>query len=206
MVNIVIMTFVFAVNGHAEDAAAAMERISKEVGRLELGFDDYLLGHKLTEQQLQLAHSNRIAKSVAKTIKFRDDDVFVIARDDNARILGIYKQYSKVQRREVKEIIGEMMLRFNEPTTMAHDKLIYWAYNANGKITQEKYDFIKQNDASNIIATVKFNSTAPIFPDPAPQQQGEQKNDEKAVQEEPADIYIMITSNPLSKIFLAQNR
>jgi hypothetical protein len=187
---------------HAEDTASAMQRIGKEVAELHLGFGEYELGQVLTDEQKEMAQKNRILKTVAGTIKFKDDDIYVIAKSDNLMVLGIYKMYEEASRQHVKSIVGDLMLRFNEPTTMAHDKLIYWAYKKTGLMAQDEFQFAKQSGDTDIIATVKLSSTTSIFPDPSP----EEKQQKEAEQSEKSDIYVMITSNPLSKIFLAQNK
>ena len=158
-----------------------------------------MLGRTLSADQQRFAENNRIAKSVAGTIKFQDEDIFVIARSDSFMVLGIYKQFPDAVRQQIKNTIGDLMLRFHEPTTMAHDKLIYWAYNKKGLIAQDEYDFVKKAGDADIIATVKFSSTSSIFPEPASDKDGQSKGQE----EQTSDIFVMITSNPLSKLFLA---
>ena len=187
---------------HAEDAASAMRRIGQDVSELNLGFGDYVLGRRLNDEQQKLARLHSIQKTVPGTIKFNDGDIFVIAQSDNFMVLGIYKLYKEASHQKVKTIVGDLMLRFNEPTTMAHDKLIYWAFNKKGRLDQDEYDSTKKTEDTKIIATVKFSSTSSVFPDPAP----EEKHDKETEKDEMSDIYVMITSNPLSKIFLAQNK
>ena len=147
------------------------------------------------------AQNNSIAKSVAGTIKFQDGEISVIAQNDTFMVLGIYKYYPGIVRQQMKKTIGDLMLRFNEPTTMAHGKLIYWVYNRGGLITQDEYELVKKAGDTGSIATVKFSSTATIFPGPAADA-APQENDEE---ESTSDIYVMIISNPLAKIFLAEH-
>jgi len=200
--SLLLLMIITVASVHAEDTASAMRRIGLEVAGLNLGFGDYALGQVLNDEQKVLAQKNSIPKTVAGTIKFKDEDIFVIAQRDTFMVLGIYKMFEKTSRQDVKTIVGDLMLRFSEPTTMAHDKLIYWAFNNKGHIGQDEYDFAKQAGDTDIIATVKLSSTSSIFPDPAPG-----KNKEKELgQDEKSDIYVMITSNPLSKIFLAQHK
>ena len=202
LLSLLIMSIIPLGGVRAEEAASAIQRIGKEVAELNLGFGDYALGRPLNEKQKELAKQNSIPKTVAGTVKFKDDNIFVIAQSDNFMVLGMYKMYDKASRQQVKTIVGDLMLRFNEPTTMAHDKLIYWAFNKNGRITQDDFDNAKQSGDTDIVATVKLSSTSAILPDPS---KGEmhQANPE---QDETADMYVMITSNPLSKIFLAQDQ
>lgn len=193
----------FSGTGHTEKVSSAMQRLGKEVATLSLGFGNYALGQSLTTEQKKFAQANSVKKSLKGTYKFLDGDVNVIAKNDDDMVIGIYKQFESASRDEVKTIVGKLMMRFDEPTTMAHDKLIYWAYNKNGRISQDTYDFAKQSGGSDIIATVKLQSSQSIFPDPDPQDKDKTQEKVDAQQEE-ADIYVMITSNPLSKIFLAQ--
>ena len=199
LISLVILAL--PMGAQAEDAPAAMQRIGKEVAALNLGFGDYVLGKRLSKEQQDLAKNNRIAKSVAGTTKFQDGEIFIIAQDDTFMVLGIYKQYSDATRQQVKSVVGDLMLRFNEPTTMAHDKLIYWAFSKDGHIPQDEFDLAKKSGDTEIIATVKFSSSNSIFPDPDPKKKEQMKADEKQT----SDIYVMITSDPLSKIFLALN-
>jgi hypothetical protein len=185
----------------AEDTASALQRVGQDVAELDLGFGDYVLGQKLDAGQQLFAKKNKIAKSIAGTIKFHDGDIYVVVQSDTFMVLGLYKQYSDAKRQQVKNIVGELMLRFNEPTTMAHDKLIYWAYSRDGLIAQDDYDAVKTSGDADIIATVKLSSTAPIFPDSDPN-----KEEKKDTEEQTADIYVIIASNPLSKIFLAEHQ
>ncbi len=198
-----LFTLSFSISVYAEDASTAMKRIGGEVATLSLGFNNYKLGENLTNEQKDFAKKNSISKSLEGTYKFQDGEVYIVAKADDDMIIGIYKQFESAPREVVKQVIGDLMLRFNEPTTMAHEKLIYWAYDKNGKVSQDMYDFSKQEGESTIIATVKLQSSISIFPDPNPQD----KNADKAktqIEKEKADLYVIITSNPLSKIFLAQ--
>lgn len=184
----------------AEDGAAALKRIGLEVAELNLGFDGYVLGDKLTGEQQALARKNRVEKTVDGTIKFQDGNTFIVAKEDDLMVLGIYREYPKIAHEQIKEIIGELMLHFYEPTTAAHDKIIYWAFGKNGKISQEEFNSAKQDGETDIIATVKFQANEAILTSLAPV---EDKNEEST---KLADAYVIISSNPLSKIFLAQNK
>lgn len=170
---------------------------------LSLGFKSYTLGQNMTKEQVDFAQKNSIPKTLKGTYKFQDGDVYVVAKADDDMIIGIYQQFEQAPREMVKQVIGDLMLRFNEPTTMAHDKLIYWAYDTNGKVSQDMYDSSKQDGKSTIIATVKLQSSISIFPDPNPQDENAGKAKEE-IDQEKADLYVIVTSNPLSKIFLAQ--
>ncbi len=185
---------------HSATATEEMRRLAGEVAALKLGFGDYILGGTLTGKQREIAKQNGIPKTLEGTIKFSDGDIHVIAKSDDGMILGIYKEYADATRADVKNMVGELMMQFEEPTTMAHDKLLYWAFDKNGKIQEDEYDFSKQTGETEMIATVKFQSSQPIRPD-APPEKEEKK--EKEVADEKSSIYVIISSNPLSQIFLA---
>lgn len=188
------------VGSHAASGAEEMKRLAADVAALELGFGEYILGGTLTSGQKTLARQNAIPKTLEGTIKFSDGDIYVVAKSDDGMILGIYKEYGEATREVVKELVGDLMMRFEEPTTMAHDKLIYWAFDKNGKLGEDEFDFSKQTGDMDLIATVKFQSSKPIQPD-APSQE-EEKGEEPA--KEKPSVYVIISSNPLSRIFLAE--
>ena len=50
------------------------------------------------------------------------------------------------------------MMRFSNPTSEAHDQIIYWAYSETGKISENQYADLKKEGGVPIIATVKFKS------------------------------------------------
>lgn len=190
-----------SVGSQAATGAEEMKRLAAEVAALELGFGEYILGATLTSAQKTLAKQNTIPKTLEGTIKFNDGDIYVVAKSDDGMILGIYKEYGEATREDIKELVGELMMQFEEPTTMAHDKLIYWAFDKNGKIGEDEFDLSKQTGETDLIATVKFQSSQPIKPDAPPAQ--EEKKGEQPVKEK-TSVYVIISSNPLSRIFLAE--
>lgn len=186
-----------------------LRQIAKEVAALQLGFGDYILGASLNESQKKIAGKNGIARTLPGTYKFIDGDIFVIAKADDNTVLGIYKDNPVATRDDVKTMVGDLMMRFDEPTTMAHDKVIYWAFGKNGKVSKEMYNFSKKTGESEIIATVKLQSSVPIHPDsekdaaPGEKQAVTTKSDGE---EDKAGMYTIITSSPMSKLFLALNK
>lgn len=183
----------FASSGYAE-----MLRVAGEVETLGLGFGGYVLGQTLTPDQQRQARTALVTpKGLDGTYKFSDDGVFVVVEEKEHLVLGIYRQRDNAPRSEVKDLAGELMMQFQEPTTTAHNKLIYWAFGKKGPISEERYADAKKSGTSNVLATVKFSSSQPIVWEPA----ATEGNKESAV----AYIYVMITSEPLSRIFLAMN-
>lgn len=176
-----------------------IQRVASETTALELGFGGYHLGKTLTAEQKEKAQINPIAKTLKGTYKFKDGKVFVITNQENDMILGVYKEYPDISMEKVKGIVGGLMFEFGEPTIMVHSKLIYWSYNKNGKISQDEYDFARQSGGAKSLATVKFSSSELIGVDDSSKKDGE----EEPAEEKTTSAYTIITSDPLSKLFMA---
>jgi len=186
----------------AEDGATAMNRLGADIATLKLGLGDYVLGQELTEQQKDIAQENAIEKTIKGSYKFEDNGIFVVASSTSDMVIGIYKENTTATQQDIKNMVGELMMQFEEPTKMAHDKLIYWAFGKEGIIAQDLFDMAKSAD-SEILVTVKFSSDQPIRPSEEPKEGAE---NEVKKSSEPASIYVLITSDQLSNIFLAQNK
>ena len=186
----------------AEDGSTAIKRLAGQISELKLGFGDYFLGQTLTEQQKDTAKKNAIEKTIKGSYKFHDNGIFIIASVANDIIIGMYQENPTASQRDMKNMVGKLMMQFEEPTKMAHDKLIYWAFGKEGILSQELFDMAKSTD-SEILATVKFSSDQPIRPTEKPKEGEDQKVEESA---KPASIYVLSTSDQLSNIFLAQNK
>lgn len=174
----------------ATTVEARIDLVAAEVATLKLGFDHYVLGSKLTDAQKEKARQNPIQKSLKGTYKFRDGEIFVVAIQENDIVLGLYKDYPETTMDKVKEMVGSLMFAYGEPTVSAHDKLIYWNYNEKGKITRDVFEIEKASGAESL-ATIKFSSSKVI---------GSESSKEDP---EPISVYLMITSDPLSRLYLA---
>ncbi len=65
-----------------------------------------------------------------------------------------------------KELVGSLFFDFGDPTVMAHDKTVYWAFDAKGRISEQQYRDAKQkNQPLQTLATVKVNSSHKIMGD-----------------------------------------
>ena len=179
----------------------SQEEMISSVAKLKLGFGDYSICTILSKEQVAAAQKNLEADSYPGTYKFKDNDIYVVASNTNNMILALYKHQDKVDREQIKTIVSMLMSRFEEPTTMAHDKLVYWAYNQDGKISEETYLDAKQTGKLTVIATVKLNSTVGIFPDKTTG--AVEGSPESEVKEQPlADIYTLVSSQPILENFL----
>lgn len=198
-----LLLTVIPVGLQAEDGATEMKRIGEEVAALKLGLGDYFIGQILDAEKREIAKKNVIHKTINGTYKFQDGDVFVVAGKKTDMVIGIYKQNTEASRDDVKKMVGELMMQFEEPTTMAHAKLIYWAFGKDGRISEDLFDQARGSGGEDVLATIKFSSSLSIAKDSVPEK-GEKADAVK--DDETSSIYVMINSIPLSKIFLSLNK
>lgn len=190
-----IHIFILQSTSNAATVTQEMNKVAEEVAVLELGFGDYVLGRKLSDQQKANGLKQAIPKTLPRTYKFKDGDFYVIASEENDIVLGMYKEFEYTDPEQLKKIVGSLMFEYGEPTATAHDKMIYWTYNSNGKITQDAFDFERKSGGAKSLVAIKFSSTDRIG----------QPSKEPADKELPS-AYLMITSDPLSTLFLAHTR
>jgi hypothetical protein len=166
--------------------------LTEKVASLELGMNGYTIGNKLTLMQKEIASENISKDSYKGTYKFKDNDLFVVVAENDDTILAVYQRDEEADMVKAKRMVSSLMLLYGEPTTMAHDKLIYWAYADEGKISEKTYNNFKDNKgAIEILATVKFNSSFEI-------------TGESPVQGETGVNYFIISSDPLTQEFISQ--
>ncbi len=182
--------------------------LTEQVEKLELGMSGYVLARKLTPEQKKLAKEHLLGKAYPGTYKFQAEDVAVVVGKDTDRVLAIYRRQKGISTQDLKSAIGELMLTFGEPTTMAHSKIVYWAYGKDGLIDEALFEAAKKSGQIDIIATVKLNSSLSI--DEIGREEVEATDN---VQAEPAgkkkeeqehSLYFIITSEPLLKYYLQQ--
>jgi hypothetical protein len=168
--------------------------LAAKVATLELGMNDYTIGKKLTPVQKKIASENISNNSYQGTYKFKDSDLFIIVAQNDDTILAVYQRNDEANMGQAKSMVASLMLLYGEPTTMAHDKLIYWAYGGAGKISEETYNKLRDNNETmEILATVKFNSSFEI-------------TGENPVQAETGINYFIISSDPLTQEFISLNK
>ncbi len=136
-----------------------LEQLASSVKDLGLGEGAFVIGSTLTADQMEQARENLLEDTYPGTIKFPSGDAVVVADEKTHLVLAIYQRREEVGAGDVKQMVGHLMNRFGEPTTMAHGKLIYWAFGKTGKIDEETYLEAKGTGVIEILATVKFNST-----------------------------------------------
>lgn len=165
-----------------------------QVEALNISRGNYVLGKALTDKQKEIARSHAVGDENTWTYKFKDQDMAVVAEKATDRVIILYEQYENASPEKVRELVGALFLDFGDPTVMAHDKIIYWAYGPKGKLTREQYKKIrKTHEKLNILATVKLNSSHGIMEKDA-------KEDKKQ------DVYYIISSKPILKHLEKNNK
>jgi len=164
--------------------------LAAKIASYKLGMNAYTIGNRLTADQKEAAAASTAEVSYEGTYRFQDGDMFVVASREDDTVLAIYKRNDKANMVEAKMMISGLMGLFAEPTTMAHDKIIYWAYTDQGKVQEEYYNKCRQDGKElDILATVKFNSSFEVMAeDPDPEETG--------------TIYFIISSDPLIRQYV----
>lgn len=201
IVTLVLMALLVISFSSVAEAKTAKSLLD-DVVSLKLGLGGYVIGEKLDAGQKKIAEKHPVEGAYEGTYKFSDNDLYVVVDTNTDRVLALYKQEKKADKNRLKTMVVELMDQFGAPTTMAHEKIVYWAFNRHGAVSDEDFDQakkIKQTADLDIIATVKLNSEMEITPDP--KENEESAEDTKA----PAtgSIYFIITSDPLVKEFMA---
>ena len=178
------------------------EKLVTEVASLNLGMNGYAVGKKLSADQKKIAGENPLEGAYEGTYKFTDNNLNIVVAVDTDMILAMYRQVKKAKKEQVKIMVSELMDLFGEPTTIAHGKILYWAFNKHGAVTEDTFNKakkIKKAAELGVVATVKLSSERDITPDLTDEEKGE-KGKEKV--EETGDVYFIITSDPLVKQFM----
>ncbi len=163
------------------------------VEKLNISRGGYTLGKRLTDRQRTTARQHALEAASPRTFKFKDGDLYVVADKAAGRVIILYERYETTTMRKVRDLVGSLFLDFGDPTVMAHDKIIYWAFGPEGKLSKAQYEKAKQTDGKlNILATVKLNSDVRIVDDST--QPGER------------NVYYIISSEPALKLIEAKRK
>ncbi len=170
--------------------AGAQERnaLFNQVEKLNIHRQGYVLGAQLTEDQQAIAAKNPLAAASKKVFKFKDNNLNIVADKKTLRVLVMFEQFEKLSQSQVQDKVGELFMAYEDPTILAHDKVVYWAWGKKEKFTAAQFDMAREKKKTlAIIATVKFNSEIKIM----------DKNETQAI----GDVYYIISSDPLLKFF-----
>lgn len=182
--------------------AKTAESLMDDVVSLKLGMGGYVIGEKLGSAQKKIAEKHLVEEAYEGTYKFVDNDLYVVVDTNTDRVLALYKQKKEADKNQLKAMVVELMDHFGVPTTIAHEKILYWAFNKHGAVSEDDFNQakkIKQTTGLDIIATVKLNSEMEITPDPKEEEESAEMKKESAA----GAIYFIITSDPLVKEFMA---
>ncbi len=178
-----ILSVAAACSSRADEFTDLYTRVEK----LNIRRNDYTLGKVLTDKQKQTARHNAREKAAPGTYKFKDNDLYVVADKATDRVLILYERYEQASGKKIREIVGTLFFNFGDPTVMAHDKTIYWAFDENGKISEEQYREAKANrEPLKTLATVKLDSSRKIMDDSDPEEDG--------------SVYYIVSSEPILKL------
>ena len=179
----VLLSFAAAGPSRADEFADLSNRIEK----LNIHRNDYTLGKALTDKQKQTAQGNAEETTSPGTYKFKDNSLYIVADKATDRVLILYERYEPASRQKIRELVGTLFFDFGDPTVIAHDKTIYWAFDENGKISEEQYRDIKEKgDPLKTLATVKLDSSRKILGDSDPEEDG--------------SVYYIVSSEPVLKL------
>ena len=183
----VILSIGSAGTSRADEFADLLSRVEK----LNIRRNDYTLGKVLTDKQKQTAQDNAQEKAGPGTYKFKDNNLYIVADNATDSVLILYEHYEPVTRKKIRELVGSLFFDFGDPTVMAHDKIIYWAFDEWGKISEQQYrETKKKNQLLKTLATVKLSSSEKIMDNSSDMKGG--------------SVYYIISSEPILKIIKAR--
>ena len=178
-----ILLLLFSGLAHAND----LDRLFDQVEKLKIKRHGYVLGAVLNQEQIKTAAANPVDAASKDTFKFKDKNLFIVAQKTTNRVLVIYEQFKDASQQKIQDLIGDLYMNFDDPTVLAHDKVVYWAYTKKGIITSREFDTARQDKKKlNILATVKFISDINIM--------------EKIKEPSTGQVYYIISSDPILKL------
>ena len=178
-----ILFIAVACTSRADEFTDLFNRVEK----LNIRRSDYFLGKVLTDKQKQTAQSNAEENTSPGTYKFKDNNLYIVADKATDRVLILYERYEPVSREKIRELVGSLFFDFADPTVMAHDKTVYWAFDEKGKISEEQYREAKATKKPlKTLVTVKLVSSHKIMDGGDP---GENSS-----------VYYIVSSGPLLKL------
>ena len=155
---------------------------------LDIARGEYVLGKALTDKQKEKVNRQAVGDAVPLTYKFKDRNITVVAEKSTDRVIIMYEQYENASREKIREIVAALFLDFGDPTVLAHDKIIYWAFGPGGKLTREQYRKTREsNEKLDLLATIKLNSSCAI-------------TGKDALQEKEGSVYYIISSEAALKL------
>jgi hypothetical protein len=193
ILSVIIAAVVLSVGAAGISRADELADLFNRVEKLNIHRDDYFLGKVLTDKQKQTAQDNTEGASSPGTYKFKDNNLYIVADRATDRVLILYERYETVSGIKIRELVGSLFFDFGDPTVMAHDKTIYWAFDEKGKISEEQYREAKATQKPlKTLATVKLDSTHKIMDSSAP---GDNSS-----------VYYIVSSEPILKLLTSRGQ
>ena len=111
----------------------ASNKLYNTIEKMNKGIDGYIVGKVLNKVQEKLLNKNAVASNNKNILKFlANDDLMIVINKKNNKVLAINKRYTNISQKEVKKMISKFIFKFDEPTAMAHNKMVYWIYDKDG--------------------------------------------------------------------------
>ena len=168
--------------------AGELEALFASVEALNIERGGYVLCKPLTPEQQIVADNNRGEVNSQKVYKFRDKALNIVADKATNRVLVVFEQFNQIDQAGVQNLVGDLFMAYEDPTVLAHDMVVYWAWGKKGKFTADQFNLAKEKKkALAILATVKLNSDIKIM--------------DKTQTDAKGDAYYILSSDPLLKFF-----
>lgn len=195
--------------------SANTSTVFEKIESMKKGIDGYIIGKALTSEQQKNATENMLASTNPSVMKFLDGkDLLIAVNSKNKKVLAINKRFNQATPEQIKGIIAHLIHDYDEPTAMAHNKLVYWIFDKDGeKLTDEdmkqwKDALLDKKDPSMPLAEavnkekkdVDFNPYISIKLQSDQPMMGEEINkDIEKKDAKLANAYLMISSDKLIK-------
>jgi len=186
-----------------------------KIEHMKKGIDGYVVGKTISKEQKKILQKNALSTSNKAIIKFLGGKNLIIAINaKNNKVLAINKRFPKVKQDAVKGIIGNMIHDYDEPTAMAHNRMVYWVFNEQGnKLSEDDLknykDAIKGKAHSsmplafavniqkkdvnfNPYVSIKLSSDQPMI--------GGDKQKKVTREQKLSNVYLMISSEKLIRL------
>lgn len=203
VLNRLVLFIVVGVSVLSANAAS----IYSEIEKIDKGVDGYTLGKELSTDQKELLVKNGIKSDNPNVSKFLvGKDLLIAINSSNNKVIAINKRYNQIQKESIKSMIGSLIHDYDEPTAMAHDKMIYWIYDSNGeKLSEDDLklwkDSLKVKSKSATLSDVlkKGIGTNDVEFEPyiSVKLSSDQPMMSKVEEEKLANVYLMISSDKL---------
>jgi len=121
--------------------------VFEDVEAINKGVDGYVVGKVLSDEQKAVMEKKGLKSDNPNVGRFLASENLLIAYNSkNNRVLAINKRINKLPEAGLKSLIATLIHEYEEPTAMAHDKMIYWIYDGKGnKLSEEDLKSFKKS-------------------------------------------------------------